>query len=65
MGCALRKKTKPNKKFISSLRTISMNAEQMLAEEIHRDQIKEKLKRARTKLKLIYHLKKNKDSKIV
>jgi len=58
MGCALRKKMKPNKKFISSLRTISMNAEQMLAEEIQRDQIKEKLKRAKTKLKLIYHFKK-------
>lgn len=47
------------------MRSISMNAEEMLAEELQRDHIKEKLKRAKTKLKLIYRLKKNKESKSV
>lgn len=58
MGCAFQKEKKPDKKFISSIRTISMNAEEMLAQEIQKEQIKQKIKKAKTKLKLIYHLNK-------
>ena len=60
MGCSLQKENKPNKKFISSIRTISMNAEEMLAEEIQRDNIKIKFNKSKTKLKLIHQFKKHK-----
>ena len=62
MGCK-QSQPKNNKKLISSLRTVSMHAEDMLAREIQRETIEGKKKRARAKLKLLYHLKKNKNYK--
>jgi hypothetical protein len=62
MGCK-HSKPPPDSKFISSLRTISLNAEDMLARDIQKNNIEKKKKRALTKLKLMYHLNQVKNEK--
>jgi len=58
MGC-YPPKPKPNKKLVSRLRTVSLHAEDMLASEIQKEHLEKKMKRVRTKLKILYHLKKD------
>lgn len=56
MGC--RHSTQSNSKhFVSSIRTISMHAEEMLANELIHDSIELKKRRAMAKLKSMHQLK--------
>ena len=59
MGCKPTKlKVNPKPRFVSSMNKISMNSQELLAQEIVRASAHEKFNRAKMKLKIINKLKK-------
>ena len=59
MGCKpMKEKVIPTKKFSSSIREIAVNSENMLYKDMVKENARQKLTRAKVKLKILHKLKK-------